>query len=90
MLSERDQVADGIRRLCEWAAATTPASIPHDILARGARFFALGWALRRYGEPIRDFIEKRLGLIAAACAAILVALYLAVKYLGSSGALTAC
>ena len=60
------------------------------IVARGARFFALGWALRRYGEPIRGFIEKRLGLIAAACAAILVALYLAVKFLGSSGALTAC
>ncbi len=60
------------------------------ILARGARFFALGWALKRYGEPIKGFIEKRLGLIAAACAAILVALYLAVKFLGSSGALTAC
>lgn len=60
------------------------------ILARGARFFALGWALRRYGEPIRDFVERRLGLIAAICAAILVALYLAVKYLGNSGALTAC
>jgi membrane protein YqaA with SNARE-associated domain len=60
------------------------------IIARGARFFALAWALKRYGEPIREFIERRLGLIAAAAAAILVALYLAVKYLGNSGALTAC
>ena len=60
------------------------------ILARGARFFALAWALKRYGEPIRHFIERRLGMIAAAAAAVLVALYLAVKYLGSSGALTAC
>jgi membrane protein YqaA with SNARE-associated domain len=60
------------------------------IIARGARFFALGWALKRYGEPIKGFIEKRLGLIAAACAAILVALYLAIKFLGSSGALSAC
>lgn len=60
------------------------------IIARGARFFALGWALKRYGEPIKGFIEKRLGLIAAICAVILVALYLAVKYLGSSGALSAC
>jgi membrane protein YqaA with SNARE-associated domain len=60
------------------------------IVARGARFLALAWALRRYGEPIREFIEKRLGLIAAAAAAILVALYLIAKHAGSSGALTSC
>ena len=34
------------------------------IIARGARFFFLAWLLRRYGEPIRHFIEKRLGQIA--------------------------
>lgn len=60
------------------------------VIARGARFFALGWALQRYGEPIRNFIEKRLGLIAGLAAAILVILYLAVKFLGSSGALSSC
>ena len=31
------------------------------IVARGARFFFLAWLLRRYGEDIRHFIEKRLG-----------------------------
>ena len=60
------------------------------IIARGARFFALAWALKRYGEPIREFIEKRLGMIAGLIAALLVILYLAVKFLGSSGALSAC
>lgn len=60
------------------------------VIARGARFFALAWALQRYGEPIRNFIEKRLGLIAGLAAAILVILYLAVKFLGSSGALSSC
>ena len=25
----------------------------------------MAWLLRRYGEPIREFIEKRLGLLAA-------------------------
>jgi membrane protein YqaA with SNARE-associated domain len=60
------------------------------IIARGARFFALGWALRRYGEPIRLFIERRLGLIAGLIATALGVLYLAIKYLGSSGALSAC
>ncbi len=56
------------------------------IIARGARFFALAWALQRYGEPIKAFIEKRLGLLAGLAAAILIALYFTVKYFGSSGA----
>ena len=57
------------------------------VIARGARFFALAWALRRWGEPIRDFIERRLGLIAGLAALVLiVALFLAVKYLGGQGA----
>jgi len=59
------------------------------IIARGARFMALAWAMRRYGEPIRHFIEKRLGLIAGLAAAILIGLYFAAKYLGG-GALAAC
>ena len=60
------------------------------VIARGLRFFALAWALRRYGEPIRHFIERRLGLIAAMAAAILIGLYLLVKYTAASGALTSC
>jgi hypothetical protein len=59
------------------------------IVARGARFLALAWAMRRYGESIRHFIEKRLGLIAGLAAAILILLYFAAKYLGG-GALAAC
>jgi membrane protein YqaA with SNARE-associated domain len=50
------------------------------IIARGARFFLLAWLLRTYGEPIRGFIEERLGLIAGAGAGALIVLYLAVKY----------
>jgi membrane protein YqaA with SNARE-associated domain len=57
------------------------------IIARGARFFALAWALQRYGEEIRTFIEKRLGLLAAVAAGFLIALYFAAKYLGGAGAL---
>lgn len=59
------------------------------IVARGARFMALAWAMRRYGEPIRHFIEKRLGLLAGLAAAILIALYFIAKYLGG-GAIAAC
>src|SRR4051812_28134968 len=59
------------------------------IIARGARFFALAWALRRWGKRIRKFIEKRLGLIAAAAGVILIALYFAMKYLAGFG-LSSC
>lgn len=58
-----------------------PWFILSAIVARGARFFFLAWLLRRYGEPIRHFVEQRLGIIAAAGAAVLILLYLLVKYL---------
>ena len=51
------------------------------IVARGARFFFLAWLLRRYGEEIRHFIEKRLGLLAAACAGILIVGFVAYRLL---------
>ncbi len=57
------------------------------VVARGARFFALAYLLRRFGEPIRVFIEKRLGLIAGLAAAILIALYFLLKYLSSTAGL---
>ena len=57
------------------------------ILARGARFFALAWALRCWGEAIKHFIENRLGLIAGLIAAIVIMLYLIIKFLGHTGTL---
>jgi membrane protein YqaA with SNARE-associated domain len=51
------------------------------ILARGARFLFLAWLLNRYGEPIREFIEERLGTLAVIACAALIGLYVAVKYL---------
>lgn len=60
------------------------------IVARGARFFALGWALQRYGEPIRNFIERRLGLLAAIVAGLVILLYVIVKYSGIAGSVTSC
>jgi len=53
--------------------------IASAVIARGARFFALAWLLRRYGPSIQDFIEKRLGLIASAVAAAIILLYLAIR-----------
>ncbi len=51
------------------------------VVARGARFLFLAWLLRRYGAPIRLFIEKRLGLLAATAAGVLILLYLFIHYL---------
>ncbi len=60
------------------------------IIARGARFFALAWALRRFGEPIKGFVERRLGQIAAVAAAVLIGLYVVIKYSGIAGTVTSC
>jgi membrane protein YqaA with SNARE-associated domain len=60
------------------------------IIARGARFFALAFALKRWGEPIRHFIEKRLGLLAGVAAVILIGLYFVAKYLSSAATVAAC
>jgi len=51
------------------------------IVARGARFYFLAWLLRRYGESIRHFIEKRLGQVAGVVAAVAIALGIAYKLL---------
>jgi membrane protein YqaA with SNARE-associated domain len=50
------------------------------IIARGARFLFLAWLLRTYGEAIRHFVEERLGLIAGAAAAVVILLYILVRY----------
>lgn len=51
------------------------------VITRGARFFILAGLLRKYGEDIRHFIEKRLGLISAVASAALIAVYAAYVFL---------
>lgn len=54
------------------------------IFARGARFFALAYALKRWGEPIRNFIETRLALLAILLLLALALLVVALKLAGSA------
>lgn len=61
------------------AAIDLPLFIVSCIVARGARFFFLAWLLRRFGEPIKAFIEERLGLLAGLGAAAIILLYVVVK-----------
>lgn len=53
-----------------------------SVLARGTRFFAVAGLLYLYGPPIRDFIERRLGLVATVSTAMLLGGFLAIRFLG--------
>ncbi len=52
-----------------------------SLATRGVRFFAVAGLLRRYGESLRDFIERRLTLVTSALAAGIVGGFLALKFL---------
>ena len=52
-----------------------------SILARGLRFFLVAALLWKFGAPIRDFIERRLGLMFTLAMALLIGGFYAVKFL---------
>ena len=52
-----------------------------SIAARGLRFFIVAALLWKFGSPIRDFIERRLGLMFTLATALLLGGFLAVRYL---------
>jgi membrane protein YqaA with SNARE-associated domain len=53
-----------------------------SIVTRGLRFFIVAALLRKYGQPIQDFIEKRLTLVAMVFLAFIVGGYALLKYVG--------
>jgi membrane protein YqaA with SNARE-associated domain len=50
------------------------------IVARGARFYGLAWALRHYGVRVTAFVEQRLTQIVLGLLAI-IAVYVGIKWL---------
>ncbi len=58
-----------------------PVFILASIVARGLRFFIVAALLWKFGAPIRDFIEKRLGLMFALFVALLIGGFYVVRYL---------
>jgi membrane protein YqaA with SNARE-associated domain len=52
-----------------------------SVTTRGARFFLVAALLRRYGEPVREFIERRLTLVTTAAAAGVLGGFLVLKFL---------
>ena len=50
------------------------------LLARGFRFFLIAALLRRFGTPVRAFIERRLGLVTILAFALLIGGFVVLKY----------
>ncbi|MBO0710291.1 MAG: DedA family protein [Acetobacteraceae bacterium] len=63
------------------AAFSFPLFMAASLVTRGARFFLLAGLLRRFGPPIRDFIERRLMLVTSLAAAGLVGGFLVLRLL---------
>lgn len=64
-----------------WTGLSLPVFVICSILARGLRFFVVAGLLWRYGAPIRDFIERRLGLMFTLFMVLLIGGFFLVKYL---------
>lgn len=64
-----------------WTGMALSTFVLTSILARGLRFFVVAALLWRFGPPIRDFVERRLGFVSALFFALLVGGFLVVKVL---------
>jgi membrane protein YqaA with SNARE-associated domain len=52
-----------------------------SLFIRGLRFFLVAGLVKRYGEPIRTFVEERLAMVVSAVAVVLVGLIVALKFI---------
>ena len=52
-----------------------------SIVTRGVRFFIIAVLLRQFGEPVRAFIEKRLGLVMLLTAVLAIVGFILIKYI---------
>ncbi len=50
-------------------------------ITRGVRFFLIAGLLRRFGAPVRDFVERRLTLATSVVAIAIVAGFVAIRFL---------
>ncbi|EAQ26593.1 MULTISPECIES: YqaA family protein [unclassified Roseovarius] len=64
-----------------WTGMPLGVFIATSILARGIRFFLVAALLWKYGAPIRDFIERRLGLMTIVFVVLLFGGFYATRFL---------
>ncbi|MEK9672336.1 MAG: YqaA family protein [Rhodospirillaceae bacterium] len=62
------------------ASLNVPVFIIASLLARGIRFYVVAGLLWYFGEPIRDFIERRLGLLFTISCVLLVGGFVLIKF----------
>jgi membrane protein YqaA with SNARE-associated domain len=63
------------------AAFNFPLFMAASLVTRGGRFFLVATLLRFFGDHVRVFIERRLGLVTSAVAIGIVAGFVVIKYL---------
>lgn len=64
-----------------WTGMPLATFVITSILARAGRFFLVGTLLYYFGAPIRDFIERRLGLVTIIFVVLLVGGFYATRFL---------
>lgn len=64
-----------------WTGMPLGTFIATSILARALRFFLVAGLLWKFGEPVRDFIEKRLGLVLTVFVVLLIGGFFLVRYI---------
>lgn len=52
-----------------------------SILARGIRFYLIAWLLKRFGEPMKTFIEKNLNILSILFLLLLIGGFAIIKWL---------
>ena len=68
-------IASGVVDLNLWVFSIA------SLLARGGRFFLVAWLLKKYGEPMKGFIEKNLGMLAVLFFVLLIGSFMLIKYI---------
>ena len=63
------------------ATLSFPVFLLASLVSRGLRFFAVAGLLYLFGRPVQAFVEKRLGLVFTLFAALLLAGFLAIRWL---------
>ncbi len=52
-----------------------------SVIARGMRFYLVAWLLMKYGSPMKNFIEKNLGILSVLFLILLIGGFALIKYL---------
>ncbi|ABF63901.1 YqaA family protein [Ruegeria sp. TM1040] len=64
-----------------WTGMPIMTFVVTSLLARALRFFLVAGLLWQFGAPVREFIEKRLGLVFTVFCVLLFGGFLALRYL---------